>query len=135
MINDGMMYLPSLIGVPKLNFPNYKEMMNNGDFSCINFYTPFRTENNPNKQPLVSGSIRNKRTVFFGSNSLLVIEVDETLKSNNIISDPLIVLFNLKAFMDNLLIDIHDTNLITDFSLMTPALINYTLPQNNVCIF
>ena len=134
LINDGMMYLPSLIGVPKqLNFQNYKEMMRNGDFSCINFYTPFRNENNPNKQPLVSWSIRNKRTVFFGDKSLLVVEGDETLKSDNIISDPSVVLFNLKAFMDDL--NHPNNNLITDFSLMTPSLINYTLTQNNVCFF
>ena len=134
MINDGLLYLPSLIGVPKQpNFQNYKQMMNSGDFSCINFYTPFRTENNPNKQPLVSWSIRNKRTVFFGDKSLLVVEGDETLKSDNIIKDPSVVLFNLKKFMDDL--NDPNNNLITDFSLMTPELINYTLSQNNVCFF
>ena len=108
-------------------------MMSNGDFSCINFYTPFRTELNPNKQPLVSWSIRNKLTVFFGDNSLLVVEGDETLKASNIIQDPSVVLLNLKAFIDNLRNP--NNNLITDFSLITPALIDYKLPQNNVCIF
>ena len=134
MIDDGMKYLPSVIGVPKqLNFSNYIQMMSNGDFSCINFYTPFRTELNPNKQPLVSWSIRNKRTVFFGDQSLLVVDGDETLKSNNIIQDPSVVLLNLKAFIDELRNP--NNNLITDFSLITPALIDYKLPQNNVCIF
>jgi hypothetical protein len=134
MINNGMKYLPSMIGVPKqLNFSNYQQMMNNRDFSCINFYTPFRTESNPDKQPLVSWSIRNKRTVFFGDKSLLVVEGDETLKSDNIIKDPSVVLFNLKAFMDELRKS--NNNLITDFSLITSALIDYKLAQNNVCFF
>ena len=96
-------------------------------------HTPFRTEKNPNKQPLVSWSIRNKRTVFFGDKSLLVVEGDETLKSDNIIKDPSVVLFNLKAFMDELRKP--NNNLITDFSLITSALIDYKLAQNNVCFF
>ena len=134
IINDGLTYLPSIIGVPKKNFPNYKDYFERGDYSCITFYTPIRNNEKLKKQPLVSWSYRNKRSVFFGSNALLLVEGDETLSSNNIIYDPSIVLFDLQAFMNDLRNDNYNS-LITDYSIMTPSEINYEFSENHVCPF
>ena len=115
--------VPSLIGVPKPNIPNYKNMLQRKDYSCIKFYTPFRNIKLINEQPLRSWFINDKEQVkFFDDDSICIIDNDRyktknTDYTNCKIYQPTIVLLHLKKVLR--LYNVK--KIVNDFSIMTPS--------------
>ena len=130
LVFDGKDCLPSMIGVPKPNIPNYKELLSNKDYSCIRFYTPFRNVKMISKQPLRSWFDDDKERVeFFDDESICIIDNERYRQMNNDytdcikIKDPSVVLINLKKVVKIYHNSQNYNRLVKDYSIMSPILL------------
>ena len=128
-IFEGVMCLPSLIGVPKLNNKsNYKDMLKNKDYSCIRFYTPYRNRLRHSEQPLRLFFDKDKEQVEFSNNSIFIVDKsvnDKIDYTECMIYEPSVVLLNLAKITHNLRLASKYKELIKDFSIMSPVAVRF----------
>ena len=119
----GLIYLPSLIGIPKLmtEQSNCKNMVreNPPNYSCIKFYTPFRNKQVYKDQPLRLWFANDKEQVTFGKdqNQYNIYIQDGKQIRSGVISRPDFVLLNLQEAVNR--IRTKPNSLIKDYSIMT----------------
>ena len=126
IIIDGMVCLPSLIGVPKLNFPNFKEMLyKKKDYSCIRFYTPFRKVKLLKNQPLRLWFADDTEEVQFYENYIFIEDRSQPAEPlTSPIHRPHFVLVDLLKVITLFNDTSNFSSLIKDYSIMSPRDIN-----------
>ena len=137
----GLIFLPSLIGIPKLihEQTNCKNMVRERppDYSCIKFYTPFRNKQVYKDQPLRLWFANDKEQVTFGKeqnqyNIYIDTENDRGEQIRlGVISRPDFVLLNLQEVIKWTVTK--PSSLIKDYLIMTPQAINSTDIMVNTC--
>jgi len=120
-----------VIGVPKPGISNHKELLNTKDYSCIQFYTPYRNLKKISMQELVSWFYGYRTAKFEKKQNIDGISIkNENTNSQSFIPDPSLVLLNLKRVID----EIRSGILINDYSIMTPSIIDYDSTPQDQCV-
>ena len=129
IIFDGMKCLPSLIGVLQTHRPNFKSMsqIQNGDYSCIKFFTPLRRLKLIKDQPLRLWFADDKEQVIFKNDEVFLKNQNGDII--NKFSELYYVLLDLKEVTAKLTDEMSFPFLIKDFEIMTPHDID--IPPNS----
>ena len=131
IILEGLECLPSVIGVPKPGIPNYKELLNTKNYSCIQFYTPYRNLKKISMQELVSWFYGDRTAKFEKKQNIDGVSIkNENTNLQSFIPNPSLVLLNLKRVVD----EIRSGMLINDYSIMTPSIIDYDPIPQDQCV-
>jgi len=128
IIIGGMGCIPSMIGVPKLNIPNYNQMLNQRDFSCIRFYTPFRKLNDLKDQPLRLWFADDEEQVIFIEDNICMYKIHENSNRSNppCINKPHFVLLDISKVLAFLNDSNNYNSFIKDYKIMSPRDIHIT---------